>query len=381
MATTYTTNYNIAKPGISDPGWGATLNGGLDTIDTAIKARADDLVTHAGAADPHAGYQKESEKGQINGYPELDSGGKIPAARMDRLNGSFELDTDSDGTPDGWTAGVYTGGTKSLEATGGIDGTKCMKFTHPGGSGNGGGWMQSDYIPVSALVGNILSFGYYATAAGMKVIVEATFYDYAQSSLGTLTLYSSTSNPTQWALAAITNIMLYSTSARWVKIKLIGGYTDTDVAGSVYFDDARIGLAAPSRQQTRLSETIDFSCPGASNESYGDTGGPYSITIPSWAKWLLVPFYFTTTNTNNVMKARTRIGTTYSTEVSVPGIGYGTAVTDVSALSGARSLYIQTYYVKVDGTYSAYSTAASQQKAYQHLLRTVDYAQARVTDS
>ena len=40
------------------------------------------IATHAAAADPHTGYQKESEKGQANGYAELDSSGAVPAAQI-----------------------------------------------------------------------------------------------------------------------------------------------------------------------------------------------------------------------------------------------------------------------------------------------------------
>jgi hypothetical protein len=44
-------------------------------VDTAIAA-------HVAAADPHTGYQLESEKGQANGYASLGSGGLIPTAQL-----------------------------------------------------------------------------------------------------------------------------------------------------------------------------------------------------------------------------------------------------------------------------------------------------------
>lgn len=43
------------------------------------------LSSHAGAADPHTGYQKESEKSAANGYASLDSGGKVPAGELPAL--------------------------------------------------------------------------------------------------------------------------------------------------------------------------------------------------------------------------------------------------------------------------------------------------------
>jgi hypothetical protein len=40
------------------------------------------VATHAGAADPHTGYQKESEKGAANGYASLGAGGLVPMAQL-----------------------------------------------------------------------------------------------------------------------------------------------------------------------------------------------------------------------------------------------------------------------------------------------------------
>ena len=40
------------------------------------------ITTHEGAADPHVGYQKESEKGIANGYAGLDATGKVPSVQL-----------------------------------------------------------------------------------------------------------------------------------------------------------------------------------------------------------------------------------------------------------------------------------------------------------
>lgn len=40
------------------------------------------VAAHAAAADPHTGYQKESEKGQANGYASLGAGGLVPIAQI-----------------------------------------------------------------------------------------------------------------------------------------------------------------------------------------------------------------------------------------------------------------------------------------------------------
>ncbi|MES2970916.1 MAG: hypothetical protein V4702_01170 [Patescibacteria group bacterium] len=46
---------------------------------TGSQAKVD---AHAGAADPHTGYQKESEKGAASGYASLDSGTKVPTTEL-----------------------------------------------------------------------------------------------------------------------------------------------------------------------------------------------------------------------------------------------------------------------------------------------------------
>lgn len=40
------------------------------------------ITAHEGLADPHTGYQKESEKGGANGYASLDAGGLVPVSQL-----------------------------------------------------------------------------------------------------------------------------------------------------------------------------------------------------------------------------------------------------------------------------------------------------------
>jgi hypothetical protein len=54
----------------------------LATHDALGLATDAELTTHAGAADPHAVYQKESEKGAAGGYASLDGGGTVPDAQI-----------------------------------------------------------------------------------------------------------------------------------------------------------------------------------------------------------------------------------------------------------------------------------------------------------
>lgn len=45
-------------------------------------AAADEIVAHVAAADPHTGYQRESEKGAANGYASLGAGGLVPPSQL-----------------------------------------------------------------------------------------------------------------------------------------------------------------------------------------------------------------------------------------------------------------------------------------------------------
>jgi len=54
---------------------------GASTLATAATL-ATAISDHAGAADPHTGYQKESEKGAANGYAGLGAGGLVPMAQL-----------------------------------------------------------------------------------------------------------------------------------------------------------------------------------------------------------------------------------------------------------------------------------------------------------
>lgn len=49
----------------------------------AIASAASSLATHVAAADPHTGYQKESEKNAANGYAGLDGSSHLPANSVD----------------------------------------------------------------------------------------------------------------------------------------------------------------------------------------------------------------------------------------------------------------------------------------------------------
>ncbi|MBI5343971.1 MAG: hypothetical protein HZB83_01300 [Deltaproteobacteria bacterium] len=164
-------------------------------------------------------------------------------------NGSFEIDSDSDGIPDNWTRYLYPGGSAGFETTNPLHGAKGYYFTHPGGASNGGGYLESDYAEVSELETLFLRWILKSSVIGIKNIVTIRYYDKAKVYLSSIDLYN--------AVANVTSAKKYyaeftpPASARYIRVRLIGGYTDTNVAGTVWFDDVEFGEASTTDSGTQ----------------------------------------------------------------------------------------------------------------------------------
>lgn len=157
------------------------------------------------------------------------------------INGNFEVDSDGDGIPDNWTRTLYPGGTGGRDTTTPAQGAAAIYLVHPGGAGNGGGELWSDYLPVSEYASYFVKFIHWATAAGMKNKVQVQYYTAAKAANGSpVDLYNSTSNPTTPTF--FTRGFQPTANTRFVKIVLIGGYTDTAIAGTAYFDHVEFGV-------------------------------------------------------------------------------------------------------------------------------------------
>lgn len=157
------------------------------------------------------------------------------------LNGSFETDADSDGIPDAWTRTLYTGGTFTRDNTDQIDGLYSVKFTSPGGAGNGGGYIEStDAFPVSPNRAIQVLWGMKSSVAGVSNKVEIYWFksDLTASATPSTSLYSSTSNPTIWN--SFTNGANPPSDARFAKVRFTGCHTSSTTAGSTWFDNVKV---------------------------------------------------------------------------------------------------------------------------------------------
>ena len=156
-------------------------------------------------------------------------------------NGSFEIASDAaqPNLPDNWELNRYPNGVFALDTTLPRHGGKIAKFTHPSGVGNGGGQLISDYFETTPDRDWRLWITFWATNAGVRIQFIVQYFDEAQASLGAdETLYNdNATNPTSATRKAY-NLTVPAT-ARYLKVKLVGGATDTDpgVSTDIYFDD------------------------------------------------------------------------------------------------------------------------------------------------
>lgn len=248
-------------------------------------------------------------------------------------NGSFEIDSDNDGIPDSWTRNFYPGGTGGYETTNPAHGAKAYRFTHPGGAGNGGGYLESDYIEITEFISPVVEFYLRCSVAGMKNIVRLNYYNSAKVFISSEDIYTSTSNPTTWTRYRCIGVP--PANARYVKIQLISGYTDTNVAGNIFWDGITID---PYPSKIPVSFTINVAY--TSSAEFVDVAS-VSIRVPKGFSVLTFPA--TVYGNNASVEMRFRISTTYSnTQRAISGEANGAIYSiSVSAFSGTQSLAMQ----------------------------------------
>ena len=173
-------------------------------------------------------------------------------------NGSFEIDSDADDTTlDGWAKVTYTGGTVARSSTSAHHGRYAAKFIHPGGGGNGGGYITADAFQM-VNAGKAYGFDGWitASAAGMSNHVKVIFYNAAKDTIiSTVTLYDpGVASPTSWT--EIRGACIVPTGAYWARLKVTGGDSAVTTGGTAYFDGLRSGeLWAPAIVSVAASDS------------------------------------------------------------------------------------------------------------------------------
>lgn len=252
-------------------------------------------------------------------------------------NGSFEIDSDGDGVPDNWVRALYPGGTGLIDTAAATHGTNAFKFTHPGGVGNGGGTLTSDYIPFSHLHKGLIDFIHHVSSGIQRKLVQISFYNKAKVFISTATVYDH--------LAAIPAAPFYflagftpPAGTCFIKIILTGGHTSDSTAGVGWFDGIRLNPAVWS-STFPLSFTIPEYSTGTSS-GFVDAGS-IVINVPA----------LSTNATLNISAEmfgygdmRFRIGANYSniqTHAAASWAPYAFALPFTADLTGAITLVMQ----------------------------------------
>lgn len=270
------------------------------------------------------------------------SGADIP-------NGSFEVDSDADGQPDSWSTTAYAGGTVGLETTSPIEGAASLKFVHPGGTSNGGGYADSDYLPCSPVTPFWLGLSMYASQTGVKCEAVAMYYDKDKVTISSDTTILSTTAPPTSATAFLCAVEPPAT-ARFVKFRLIGGYTDTDPGSStnIYFDAVTI-----RPMLHRSWSPISFPTIAEQTETSGSWTDQASVAITAPIRGPVTlsfsaEYKLAVSGTSYI---RFRVGTDYSDEVTFSDTSY-TAHTFTLTTDSTGADIILTMQLK-DGATSA----------------------------
>lgn len=209
------------------------------------------------------------------------------------INGSFESDADADGYPDGWTRSLHPGGSFTWDnSTVAADGKawhgkRSVKFTSPGGGGNGGGTITSEsFFEVSEGRTMKVSFATKSSVIDVHNKVEIKWYDCTQTLISTATIHDeAAANPTSWRVYDY--FATPPANARYAKLVFNGCDFDDSTAGSTWFDDVRvIGFVPQFERRVAIATagTHRWKCPtgvsivgilvvGAGGGGGGNAGG------------------------------------------------------------------------------------------------------------
>ncbi|MDI6808274.1 MAG: hypothetical protein QME66_04735 [Candidatus Eisenbacteria bacterium] len=258
-------------------------------------------------------------------------------------NPSFEIDTDADGKPNCWTFAAYPGGSGVLVSDG-MHGAKRFRFTHPGGSGNGGGTLVSNVVPATELTRQYVGFCMYASVTGIGVAVLVNCYNASLSFISAASLYDTTAVPTTATL--FMRSFVPPAGTRFMAIVLVGGRNTIDVAGYVYFDFVSLNALRENGSDWTIAE-------GTGTETDWTDKTSTTLYVPDLSGAIVLltfPASVKTSNSAVTGYVRFRVGSNYSSEIAVAGLPYSEQICQmVLPLTGASATIMMQIKIPAGG--------------------------------
>lgn len=200
------------------------------------------------------------------------------------LNGTFEDDTNSDGTPDSWDSFTYTPGGSVTRVTNDQNhGAASMEFIS---TGSGGGYLTTtNFFEVSPNRDFEVTFLIQSSVVDVRNVVTVFWYkaDQTASTTPSVDAYDdSTTNPTSWAERS--NTIIPPSDARYAKLRLYGCHSSDATPGTTWYDNIIVRLGSAVGTLTTRGDMLTKDAAGLARLAVG-TG--YTIlgsdgTDPSW---------------------------------------------------------------------------------------------------
>lgn len=191
-------------------------------------------------------------------------------------NGSFETDSTNDGTPDNVVLTAYTGGTVVRDATDGIEGAACLKFSD-GGSG-GGFAVGANFFGVSVNRDIEAVCEIKSSHVDVRNLFEIIWYDRSQTQIGISTVYDNvTTNPTSWEPRG--KRLTPPANAVYAKWRFYGCHSSAASDGKFSRLDnviVRLGIGVSWDKGTDVASAATL--PAVHDGNYADVTGSVTIT-------------------------------------------------------------------------------------------------------
>lgn len=195
----------------------------------------------------------------------------IPPVDVGRFNllenGSFEIDSNGNGLPDGWTIVEFDDtSTVELDQTNVNHGANSLKFVS---QGMGGGTATTPYFfNVTASTPVVVAFSIVSSVADVLNSVQIRWHDKDETFISSTTVYNeAVNNPTSYEEKRFA--ALAPSTATMAKLRLVGCDSSNSNPGTTYFDDIKFYSDSQAGVFVSTASTVEFQ----DDWTFSGTGG------------------------------------------------------------------------------------------------------------